>query len=235
MAAALHAALITAVDAALPQTQCTRCGYADCAGYAAAIVAGEAPVNRCPPGGQQGVERLAAIVQADMLPLDPAHGVEAPRTLALIDEAWCIGCTLCLAACPVDAIVGAAKQMHVVLDAHCTGCELCVPVCPVDCISLVDASGTATGWNAWSPAQAERSRERYRAHRNRVGTASMAVDDASQADEAKSRAGLGDGANCNAASNAAGVPGVSSQEHKRDVVASALERSRSARAQRARR
>ncbi|MDY0747529.1 electron transport complex subunit RsxB [Paucibacter sp. R3-3] len=155
------------IDAALPQTQCTRCGYPDCNAYAAAIAAGEAETNQCPPGGAEGVARLAALTGRAALPLSAEHGVEAPRTLAVIDEAWCIGCTLCIKACPVDAIAGMAKQMHVVIDAQCTGCELCVPVCPVDCISLVEVSGDATGWTAWSTSQAREAAERYAFHRFR--------------------------------------------------------------------
>src|SRR5664279_3003731 len=155
-------------EAALPQTQCTRCGYADCRAYAEAIAAGEANVNRCPPGGAEGVLRLARAAVRTASPLDPDCGVEAARTIAVIDEAACIGCALCLKACPVDAIIGAAKRMHVVVDELCTGCELCLPACPVDCTSLVDASGGRTGWSAWSAAQADVARERYAAHQRRL-------------------------------------------------------------------
>ena len=120
--------LAEAVLDALPQTQCRRCGYADCQRYAEAIVAEGAAINRCPPGGAAGVARLALVTGRARLPLDPECGREAPRSLAVIDESACIGCALCLQACPVDAIVGAAKRMHVVIAAHCTGCELCIPV-----------------------------------------------------------------------------------------------------------
>ena len=160
---------VEAVLALLPQTQCRRCGYDDCRGYAEAIVDQDAAVNRCPPGGAEGIDRLARLTGKPALPLDAACGTEAPRTLALIDEAWCIGCALCLKACPVDAIVGAAKRMHVVIDALCTGCELCVPVCPVDCIAMVGASGDRTGWEAWDPPRAKQARERYERHTARVG------------------------------------------------------------------
>ncbi|MDP3084513.1 MAG: RnfABCDGE type electron transport complex subunit B, partial [Rubrivivax sp.] len=131
------ASLSAALDAALPQTQCTRCGYPDCRGYAQAIASGEAAINRCPPGGAEGIARLATISGQPPLPLDPSCGAEGARALAVIDEAWCIGCTLCIKACPVDCIVGASKLMHTVIDDLCTGCELCVPACPVDCIAMV--------------------------------------------------------------------------------------------------
>jgi Na+-translocating ferredoxin:NAD+ oxidoreductase subunit B len=146
---------------ALPQTQCTRCGYPDCRRYAQAMAAGEADINRCPPGGAEGIQRLAALTGRSVLPLDPTHGTEGPRGLAVIDEDWCIGCTLCIKACPVDCIVGASKLMHTVIDAQCTGCELCVPVCPVDCISMVPVTDTRTGWQAWDADQAQASRGRY--------------------------------------------------------------------------
>ena len=152
------------INAALPQTQCTRCGYPDCAAYAEAIAADQAPINQCPPGGAEGIARLARLTGRAVLPLSAAHGMEAPRTVAVIDEAWCIGCTLCIAACPTDAILGSNKRMHTVIEAHCTGCELCVPVCPVDCILLENASGERTGWSAWSEADAGKARERYNFH-----------------------------------------------------------------------
>lgn len=132
-------ALAARLLAALPQTQCTRCGYPDCAAYAQAIAAGTAPINRCPPGGAEGVARLAALTGQPVLALDPEHGTEGPRGVAWIDEDWCIGCTLCIAACPVDCILGGNKRMHTVIEAECTGCELCVPACPVDCIVMEPA------------------------------------------------------------------------------------------------
>jgi len=170
MRAVTHAlpTLADRLDAALPQTQCTRCGEPDCRRYAEAMAEGRAPINRCPPGGAEGIVRLAALTGQPPLPLDPAHGAEGPRKLAIIDEAWCIGCTLCIKACPVDCIVGAPKRMHTVIDALCTGCELCVPACPVDCISLEPATPGATGWQAWSPAQAEEARERYQFRSQRL-------------------------------------------------------------------
>jgi len=149
---------------ALPQTQCTRCGYPDCAAYAQAIAAGEAAINQCPPGGAEGISRLAALTGRPALPLDPAFGAEGPLTVAVIDEDWCIGCTLCLAACPTDAILGGNKRMHTVIEPHCTGCELCIPVCPVDCIRMESVSGERTGWAAWTAQQAAMARQRYEFH-----------------------------------------------------------------------
>ncbi len=156
------------IDALLPQTQCTRCGYPDCRSYAQAIAAGEAGINQCPPGGAQGIARLAALTGRPALALDPVHGQEGPVRIAVIDEAWCIGCTLCIQACPVDCIVGAAKQMHTVIEAQCTGCELCVPACPVDCIALEDSTPGRSGWDAWSPQQADEARTRHQARSERL-------------------------------------------------------------------
>ena len=158
--------LFDRLNAALPQTQCTRCAYADCAAYAQAIASGEAAINQCPPGGAEGIERLSLIMGLPAQPLNPSHGIEAPRAVAIIDEAWCLGCTLCIKACPVDAIMGSNKVMHTVIEPYCTGCELCVPVCPVDCISLENVTGTRTGWSAWSQEQADTARISYAFHSN---------------------------------------------------------------------
>jgi len=124
------------IDALLPQTQCEQCGYHGCRPYAEAIASGEADINQCPPGGSEGIARLAALLGRAPLPLNPENGEEKPRTLARIIEAECIGCTKCIQVCPVDAIVGANKLMHTVIADDCTGCERCVPACPVDCIVL---------------------------------------------------------------------------------------------------
>jgi electron transport complex protein RnfB len=159
--------LAARLHAALPQTQCTRCGYPDCAGYAEAIAAGEAQINQCPPGGAERHRAPRPIADRAALPLNPSNGVEGPRTVAVIDEAWCIGCTLCLDACPTDAILGGNKRMHTVIEPYCTGCELCVPVCPVDCIALENASGERTGWQAWSEADARLALQRYEARKLR--------------------------------------------------------------------
>ena len=167
-------ALAGAIHDALPQTQCTRCGYADCQAYAWAIARDEAAINQCPPGGEEGVRRLAAVTGRSAAPLNPANGTESVRKLAQIDEAWCIGCTLCLQACPVDCILGAAKLMHVIAPKQCTGCELCLPACPVDCIKMVPTADGATGWQAWSADQAHQALERYEWHKARHARESAA-------------------------------------------------------------
>jgi electron transport complex protein RnfB len=151
------------IDALLPQTQCTKCGYPGCRPYAEAIATGAAAINRCPPGGDAGVRALAQLLGREYRPLDPACGVESPRRVAVIDEARCIGCTLCIRACPVDAILGAEQQMHTVLTELCSGCDLCVAPCPVDCIAMVPAQADDV-WDG-SRADAARARHRQRAAR----------------------------------------------------------------------
>jgi Na+-translocating ferredoxin:NAD+ oxidoreductase subunit B len=160
--------LAARVDGVLPQTQCKRCGYDDCRSYACAVADGLADINRCPPGGVEGIRRLAKIIDRPVLALDPACGTESPRGVAIVDESWCIGCTLCIKACPVDAIVGANKRMHTVVEAQCTGCELCIPICPVTCITMTPTDESTTGWNAWSEIQADDARQRYAFHQVRV-------------------------------------------------------------------
>jgi len=154
--------------AALPQTQCTKCSYPDCRAYAKAMATGEALHNQCPPGGQEGVERLAKILSKKSLALNPANGDERPRPVAVIESKACIGCTLCIQACPADAIVGASKQMHVVLKDWCTGCDLCIPPCPVDCITMISVTGDKTGWNAWTENQASLAKDRYETRQKRL-------------------------------------------------------------------
>lgn len=165
------------LHAALPQTQCTRCGYPDCARYAEAIATGEAGIHQCPPGGAEGIVRLAEITGQPNQPLGAEFGTEGPRRMAVIDEAWCIGCTLCLDACPTDAILGIHKRMHTVIEPHCTGCELCIPVCPVDCIALEDVTPGLSGWAAWSQQQAGDALTRYLTHsaRRPVGETEVAA------------------------------------------------------------
>jgi electron transport complex protein RnfB len=150
------------IDALLPQTQCTRCGYQGCRPYAEAIANGEAQINQCPPGGAATIAALAALLHREPLPLNPANGVAGPPLLALIDEEACIGCAKCLPPCPVDAIIGVRKQMHTVIAALCTGCELCIAPCPVDCISMVPRSDFPD-----APA-APANRQRFFAHNERI-------------------------------------------------------------------
>jgi len=157
----INPSLADQIEDLLPQTQCTKCGYAACRPYAEAIAAGEASYNQCPPGGKQGIVRLATLLNRPVLPLNENNGTEHPRAIAVIDEAVCIGCTLCIQACPVDAIIGAPKQMHSVINDLCTGCDLCIPPCPVDCISMVNVSGDKTGWAAWSQQQADIARAQH--------------------------------------------------------------------------
>jgi electron transport complex protein RnfB len=147
------------IDALLPQTQCTKCGYDGCRPYAEAIAAGEADIDQCPPGGDEGIEKLAALMHRAARPLDPQRGPYRAPQVAVIEEADCIGCAKCIQACPVDAVVGAAKLMHTVIASWCTGCELCLPPCPVDCIVLVPVA---------SLPGADLSRERHNARAARL-------------------------------------------------------------------
>ncbi len=211
------AAAIDAIDAVLPQTQCTRCGYPDCRAYASAIASREADINRCPPGGAEGIRRLSTLTGRPVLPLDVSRGTEGPRALAVIDEAWCIGCTLCIKACPVDCIVGASKVMHTVIDALCTGCELCVPACPVDCIAMPAVTGERTGWQAWTPAQAAEAKLRYEARRLRLAREAQENDERLAA---KAQAKLADLENQTLLTDPEAI------SRKRAVIEAALRRSR---------
>jgi len=166
------------IDALLPQTQCTKCGYDGCRPYAEAIAAQAAAINQCPPGGAAGIAKLALLTGEAALPLNPANGSEAPLRVAVIDEPRCIGCTLCIQACPVDAIVGAARRMHTVIDGWCTGCDLCVAPCPVDCIAMVDVAPP----RAWSDADAQAARSRHAARRERLAAGETTPVPAASAD-----------------------------------------------------
>jgi Na+-translocating ferredoxin:NAD+ oxidoreductase subunit B len=210
------------IDALLPQTQCTRCGYPDCRTYAEAIAAGQTEINRCPPGGTEGVLRLAAVMGRVALPLDTSCGVEGPLTVAVIDEGWCIGCTLCIKACPVDCIVGTHKQMHTVIESQCTGCELCLPACPVDCISLEVTTPGRTGWLAWTGAQAKEARTRYldrNGRRSRAGLQHAAQLEAKAVHKLE---------HLEALTKQAEVPGE--LDRKRQIIEAALTKARAQRA-----
>lgn len=143
--------LVEKIDSILPQTQCGQCGFPGCKPYAEAIASGAADINQCPPGGDENIHKLAELLGKEYKPLSEEHGVEKPKQVAIIDENICIGCTLCIQACPVDAIVGAAKQMHTIAEDLCTGCELCVPPCPVECISMITVADTLDTWKWVKP------------------------------------------------------------------------------------
>jgi electron transport complex protein RnfB len=162
-----RADLANRIDAVLPQTQCTRCGYPTCRAYANAIASDAADIDRCPPGGEEGVVALAQLLGREPKPLNPAYGSEAPPLVAFIDEDVCIGCTKCIQACPVDAIVGAAKRMHTIIAAECTGCELCLPPCPVDCIALLPVAPAPLA-RAQVLARSAQARARFDARNGRL-------------------------------------------------------------------
>lgn len=216
------------IEDLLPQTQCTKCGYPACRPYAEAVASGEALYNQCPPGGAEGIARLAALLGKPAIPLNSANGVERPRPLAVIDEQVCIGCTLCMQACPVDAIVGAPKQMHTVISERCTGCDLCVPPCPVDCIALPPVTGTATGWDAWSQSQADAARERHNRREARLAR----EREAAEARAAARRAGSGATAlvartvEADAMAEPVAAAAQDADAKKRAIIQAALERAR---------
>jgi electron transport complex protein RnfB len=149
--------VVDQIDALLPQTQCGQCNYPGCRPYAEAIARGEADINQGPPGGEAGIRSLADLLGREPKPLNPENGEVKPLRVAVIDEAACIGCTLCIQACPVDAIVGAARLMHTVIEAECTGCDLCLPPCPVDCIDMVEVSMPLQNWRWPRPAAVGRA------------------------------------------------------------------------------
>jgi len=160
-------ALSGRIDALLPQTQCRQCGYAGCRPYAEAVARGDADINRCPPGGENTIRELAQLTGISAKPLDPARGTPAPTSIAVIDETLCIGCTLCIQACPVDAIAGAQKLMHTVIAAECTGCGLCIPPCPVDCISMAETGESLA---------VEARRLRAQAYKNRYAARTIRLE-----------------------------------------------------------
>jgi len=192
--------LAARIDGVLPQTQCTRCGYAGCQPYADALASREAELNRCPPGGDAVIVALAALTDRPRKDLNPDCGTPGPLLVAVIDEAACIGCTLCIQACPVDAIIGAQKRMHAILPSLCSGCELCVAPCPVDCITMAPAQ------RDWSAADADAARIRHRARNARVARRERVAN-----------------------RRAAGVPGPGGRDERQAAVAAALARARARR------
>ncbi|MBJ9656431.1 electron transport complex subunit RsxB [Burkholderia multivorans] len=210
------------IEDLLPQTQCTKCGYNGCRPYAEAIAAGDANYNQCPPGGAEGIARLANLLGKPVIPLNPVNGTEHPRAVAFIDENLCIGCTLCMQACPVDAIVGAPKQMHTIVASLCTGCDLCVPPCPVDCIAMVPVTGERTGWDAWTQEQADAARERH----DRRLARQRRERDAAEARAAARRAASAAATEPAAAPAAAPPAADDAEAKKRAIIAAALERAR---------
>ena len=207
------------IEDLLPQTQCTKCGYAGCRPYAEAIAGGEADINQCPPGGAEGVARLAGLLGRKVIPINPVNGVERPRPVAFIDEALCIGCTLCIQACPVDAILGAPKQMHTILPSLCTGCDLCVAPCPVDCIVMMPVTGTHTGWDAWTQADADAARARHDRRAARLQR-EQAENDARLAAKAATKMR-------EVTAEVTNTPEeIAEKERKRAIIAAAMERAR---------
>ncbi|NPT41202.1 electron transport complex subunit RsxB [Paraburkholderia sp. 1N] len=213
------------IEDLLPQTQCTKCGYPACRPYAEAVARGEANYNQCPPGGAEGIARLAALLGKPVIPLNSANGVERPRPLAVIDEQVCIGCTLCMQACPVDAIVGAPKQMHTVIVELCTGCDLCVPPCPVDCIAMPPVTGEATGWDAWSQSQADAARERHNQREARLAREREAAEARAAARRAVSSTPA-QVTEINATATVAAPAADDAEAKKRAIIQAALERAR---------
>lgn len=166
-------AKIIAIDEWLPQTQCTKCSYPRCHDYAVAVADGEANINQCPPGGDTTIRGLASLLGKMGKPLDPKFGVHTKKQIAVIDETVCIGCVMCIKACPTDAIVGAAKVMHTVIERDCTGCELCIEPCPVDCIDMIDQvqnTDLSWRWDDYSPSSTSRARQQTKAKLEREST-----------------------------------------------------------------
>jgi len=207
------------IEDLLPQTQCTKCGYPACRPYAEAIAEGAANYNQCPPGGSEGIARLAALLGKPVIALNPFNGIERERPVAFIDEAACIGCTLCIQACPVDAIAGAAKQMHTVIPELCTGCDLCVAPCPVDCIAMIPATENKTGWQAWSADQAEGARQRFHQRELRLRV---------EKEEQDARLAAKAAAKLNEVNNESALSAeeLAEKNRKRAIIEAAIERAR---------
>ena len=204
--------LVDRIDALLPQTQCAQCGYPACRPYAEAIARGDAKINQCPPGGAAGIVKLAALLECEPLPLNPVNGIEQPLRIAFVEEAFCIGCTLCIQACPVDAIIGAPKLMHAVIADLCTGCGLCVPPCPVDCIRMDAASFV------WDDERARAARARYVARNLRLRNQRAGITEARDAN--------GDAARSSRETEA---PLDDRQRKRKAIIAAAVARARALR------
>ena len=212
--------LIEKIDAILPQTQCGKCGFPGCKPYAEAIVAGRADINQCPPGDQEGIQKLAEILGVPPKPLNTSHGLPKPKAVAWIDERICIGCTFCIQSCPVDAIVGAAKQMHTVIAAECTGCELCIAPCPMDCISLIPVTGKgddefSLSADAIKQQAADAARSRYQFRLQRLAREK-------QANKKPLKHKIAEQAE---------IIGVSAEARKQAIVQAAMKRAKAARSQ----
>jgi len=207
------------IEDLLPQTQCTKCGYPACRPYAEAIAEGAANYNQCPPGGSEGIARLAALLGKPVIALNPFNGIERERPVAFIDEAACIGCTLCIQACPVDAIAGAAKQMHTVIPELCTGCDLCVAPCPVDCIAMIPITENKTGWQAWSADQAKAARQRFHQRELRLRV---------EKEEQDARLAAKAAAKLNEVNNESALSAeeLAEKNRKRAIIEAAIERAR---------
>jgi len=205
------------INALLPQTQCTKCGYQGCAPYAEAIASAGAAINRCPPGGGDGIAALAQLLKQPLVELDASCGSHQPLQVAVIDEQFCIGCTLCIQACPVDAIIGASKLMHTVLPAQCTGCDLCVAPCPVDCISMVPVTPART----WTPQDATRARTYFEARQRRLAQGPESLRQSPEFGDTDVSATTGGTTQDSAAS---------AQANKQAAIANALARARARRA-----
>lgn len=213
--------MIEKIDAVLPQTQCTKCGYDGCRPYAEAIARGEADINQCPPGGDHGIHVLADLLNKEYKPLNPVHGIEQPRMQAVIDEPICIGCTLCIQACPVDAIVGAAKQMHTVVPELCSGCDLCVAPCPVDCISMQPVSAEEL---ARDRTEQWRSQHEFLLFRQQRSKEEKSKPAAARAPTSPADAGIAEPSAPSSA--AAAAADLMPLDAKRALIAAAMERAR---------